>query len=156
MVEHNKKMRGTFKNKKKAKRIHDFRGLRWDNITPTDIDLCLDFQDTSFVFGEGKTRGASWEHGQRLALTRVVDACAKGGRRAVLLLWEDPPGYDDVVVKNQIVKESYRNEKWNCHGYVDLTMKQAIDKFLNEAGKIKTPEGAGVSDDVLRRMGYDI
>ena len=149
-------MRGSFKNRKKAKRIHDFRGLRWENITPTDIDMFLEFQDTHFVFGEGKTVGAFWEQGQRLALERLVDACAKGGRRAVLLLWEDPHGNDDVVVKNMIVKESYRNGQWNCHGYVDLRVKAAIDKFLSEAGKIKTAEGAGVDDDYLRRMGYDI
>ena len=49
--------RGKIGNRRRALQIRDFTGLRWGNITPTDIDALIDFGDKVFVFIEVKKKG---------------------------------------------------------------------------------------------------
>lgn len=68
-------VRGKIRNRDHALLERDFSGLRWNRITPTDIDAFVEFQDKLFVFIEGKLNGRSLRGGQRLAFERLVDAC---------------------------------------------------------------------------------
>ena len=40
--------RGKIENQDYAKQLFNFQGLRWDKITPTDIDGSLDFNGELF------------------------------------------------------------------------------------------------------------
>ena len=66
-------MRGEIHNRPRATQVIDYSGLRYGQITPTDIDGLLEFGNNLFIFIEIKHREAPMPHGQELALTRVVD-----------------------------------------------------------------------------------
>lgn len=42
--------RGKIQNEEFARRIIDFSGMRYGNITPTDIDGVIEYHDTRVVF----------------------------------------------------------------------------------------------------------
>ncbi len=63
--------RGEFKGAKRASQLIKFEGMRWNNITPTDIDLAIEARG-AYVFGEFKLEGKSLELGQRLALENIA------------------------------------------------------------------------------------
>ena len=66
--------RGLIRNREFAQQIRDFSGLRWGKITPTDIDMFVEFGGKLFVLAEGKHGSAHLPFGQRLAFERLVDA----------------------------------------------------------------------------------
>ena len=76
--------RGVIQNRERARQIIDFSGLRYGNITPTDIDGCIEYQDKGVAFIEIKHRDSPMPKGQELALTRLVDNNSTAGKRAVL------------------------------------------------------------------------
>ena len=64
-----------------------FEGIRIGLTgTPTDIDLSFDAGPDCFCFCEVKHRRARFSGGQRLHLTRLVDAIEGGGRNAIAIL----------------------------------------------------------------------
>ncbi|MBU1172997.1 MAG: hypothetical protein KKD44_25835 [Proteobacteria bacterium] len=70
--------RGKIRNKKYISRLRDFSGLKWDKITPTDIDAFVEFSGRLFIFIEAKIKGTELERGQKLAFERLGDAITKG------------------------------------------------------------------------------
>ena len=133
MVGYTKPVRGVIQNREAAKRINDFSGLRWGRITPTDIDLFLDFQNKVFIVGEGKTEGVPIKPGQGYALQRVTDACAKVGY-SLLIVWDVPLSLvGDVPVHNMVVRSSYQDGAWN-NKYRGATVKNAMGMFRERCG----------------------
>ena len=132
-MEYTEPTRGVIQNRAAAERISDFSGLRWGKITPTDIDLFLDFQNKVFVVGEGKTEGLELKYGQKLALTRLTDACKRVGS-ALLLVWDVPRDLvGDIPTHSMVVRISYLDGKWN-NEYAGVTVKHAIDMFREKCG----------------------
>lgn len=132
-MEYTKQARGVIQNREAASRINDFSGLRWGKITPTDIDLFLDFQNRIFIVGEGKTEGLELKYGQKLALTRLTDACEKVGA-SLLLVWDIPRDLEgDIPTHSMIVRTSYKDSRWNDE-YAGVTVKHAIDMFRTRCG----------------------
>ena len=79
-------VRGKINNPARAKQLHDFTGLRFKNITPTDIDGFVEFKDTLFVLMEAKFNGAELPYGQRLAIERLCKALQKAGKITAALV----------------------------------------------------------------------
>lgn len=77
--------RGEWRDHLAAAQLVSFEGLRWGRITPTDVDLLIDFGNRGFVLGEFKYEGRAWPLpvGQRLALQRTVDAWNRAGVAAL-------------------------------------------------------------------------
>ena len=123
--------RGTIQNRERARQIIDFHGLKIRNITPTDIDGFIEYQDKALIFLEFKYLDADLPYGQQLALVRLIDNIDKAGKEAVLFVFEhNTTDCDkDVIAENAIVRSFYYKKRW----YIGLgkTVKEKIISFLN-------------------------
>ena len=128
IMKYNDENRGIIQNRKYAKQINNFSGLRVKNITPTDIDGFIDFGNKKFVFIEMKYRGAKLPYGQRLALERLIDSCNKD---AVLIIAQHDTESGDIDVANSIVREYRYKKKWTTQFKV-ITVYDAVLKFLEK------------------------
>ena len=131
-MQYTEENRGQFQHKDRARQIIAFSGIKYGNITPTDIDGFFEKEDKVFVFFELKHGDAKVPAGQKLALTRLVDALTKAGKKAVLFVAShntaDP--YDDVIAKDAIVTAVYFNGMWHSGGD---TLKNMTDRFMKWA-----------------------
>lgn len=121
--------RGAIRNPSQIARIRDFTGLRWGNITPTDIDGMVEYQNKAYVFFESKTGDAPLSFGQRLAFERLADDLAKVKPTLYLVLSVPEGAPEPVDYAKLAVVSSRRHGEWNDE-YTGLTCKEAIDKFL--------------------------
>jgi hypothetical protein len=123
--------RGVIKNRELKNQVADMSGLRWGNITPTDIDAFLDFGDRLFVLVEGKYGGADVQHGQMLAIQRLCDATHFPPRRYSYAIIADhyTPDGNDIDFANMIVRTIRFNGKWVTPKKADLTLRRAIEKI---------------------------
>lgn len=131
--------RGKIQFRDRAKQIIDFSGIRYQQITPTDIDGLIEYHDIAFLVYEYKLEGAKMPYGQELALTRLVDGLQKSGKMAALLLCEhdvrDPN--DDIDAANAKVIKIYYCKNW----YSDMkrrTVKEVTNSFIKFVDK-QTP-----------------
>jgi hypothetical protein len=130
--------RGVIENKERAMQVNDFSGLKWGNITPTDIDCSIDFNHgAAFVFAELKLADTPTKNGQMEHYENLCKAIHDGGRPAAAFLCEHniKDVKIDVPAHASIVKEYCINGGvWvECgDGY---TLKEAIDWFKGECEK---------------------
>lgn len=122
--------RGVIRNRQFAAQIRDFSGLRFGNITPTDIDGFLEFGDRLFVFIEAKFGGAAVPRGQMLAIERLVDACHVPPRRSAAALILDHYSNGDVDFGSATVRAYRWAGKWRNPLQRELTARQAIDRLI--------------------------
>ena len=128
--------RGEIHNRKRARQLRDFTGLRWGNITPTDIDGALDFRDIVKVYMEAKVHGEELPEGQRKFLERECDGMAMAGKVAVVLVLDhDTPPEEAIPFATCPVRE-YRFEGHWQKPMRPIECKAAIDILLDRAGLI--------------------
>lgn len=123
--------RGKIQYRNRKRQIIDFSGLRYGNITPTDIDGYLEYHDKAMIFIELKHNDAQVPYGQRLALERSVDNNAAAGKKSVLFVCQhyvDDPD-QDIIAANAIVKEVYYKGKY-IYPMKEFTLKQLLDYFI--------------------------
>ncbi len=134
-VNYNDTNRGQIQNRERARQIIDFSGIRYGNITPTDLDGFFEKGNKTFVFYEYKLPDADMPRGQELALTRLVDGLSAAGKTAVLFLCRhnefDPE--KDVKAAKAVVEAIYWRNQW--HKGNNLTVKEETDRFMNWADK---------------------
>lgn len=126
-------LRGKIKDRATRNIVNDMSGLRWERITPTDVDAFIDFQNRVFIFIEAKRGETKIQTGQRLALERLCDACSRGGVRSVVFVcsWKELTADDEIEWASMEVREFYFNKKWTvCQKVVSL--KNYIDWFRNK------------------------
>lgn len=122
----------TFNNKARAKQLISFEGLCYpNNITPTDIDVAIEFHDKSIVLGELKHVGNSLLLGQRLLLERFVNNFEKSGKYAIAFIAKHSvmDTDEDVIAAEAIVEKFYMGGKWKAPSCV-ISVKELIDWFL--------------------------
>lgn len=131
--------RGVIRHRDRKRQIVDFSGLKYGTITPTDLDLLIDYHDEAFVYGELKHRDAKLDYGQKTALTRTVDRIRKSGARAVLFVAshciDDPR--EDIPADLCTVRARYENGDWQ-HVDGEPTLRAVIDEFLGYGRPIQT------------------
>ena len=128
--------RGVIKNREAASHIRDFSGLAFGAKTPTDIDAFLDFGGEIFVIIEAKCGNASLEGGQKLAETRLCDACQRGGVETILIHASHPKTEEDIDYEFLPVVRVYYKGKWtDVNG--KLTLRKQIVEFRNYIGREK-------------------
>jgi len=127
-------MRGKIRNRKRAKQLRDFSGLRFGKITPTDIDAFLEFSDKLFVWIESKRVGASLPYGQKLALERVCDAVQEVRELAVVLVVEHDVSVEkDIDLAKARVRLVRRDKAWT-RVKEEVSCKEYIDVLRHETG----------------------
>lgn len=122
--------RGELYNRHRAGQLIDFRGLKFNKITPTDIDGFIDFGNELFVVLEYKCGDAPMPYGQKLALERY----AKSARvKCYVLVGEHNNNAEDIDGAGSVVREFYNGVNWHIPQSA-LTVKQAIDILLVKQG----------------------
>ena len=124
--------RGKIRHREYSTQVNDFSGLLFGKITPTDIDLFVEFGDKLYIFGEVKYQGADMPQGQALALARLCDICHNSGRTSALLIISHNSG-GDVDVSSAIVTKYRFQKEWHIPAR-ETTVRQAIEILRREAG----------------------
>lgn len=125
--------RGKVYDERCAGQLKDFGGLRYDNITPTDIDAFIDFGNRLFIFIEAKYSNAELPRGQRLALERLCDAASEQVPSFVLIVSHSHPPEEPINFAKAKAVEYRWNHVWfqirkeaTCSDFVDAMR----EKFL--------------------------
>lgn len=123
--------RGVIQHRDRKQQIANMSGLRYGNITPTDLDAFIDFGDRLFVFIEGKFLGTPVLRGQMIAIERLCDACHVPPRRFAFAVIADhySPSDEDIDFANMTVRSIRQNGKWNQPMQKGLTLKDAVDRM---------------------------
>ena len=126
--------RGKMHNESAFKQGQDFSGLRWNKITPTDVDGLIDFGDKLWIIFELKKKGNGMPDGQRLAYERLTDDLAEVKPTVFFLAEHTTPNEYPIDAESAIVIEYRFNGKWNktIDGH---SLKLAIDMFREKQGK---------------------
>lgn len=124
--------RGIIQNRKRARQIIDFSGVRYGNITPTDIDGYIEYHDKAIILVEMKLNNAEVPYGQYLALKRLIDNSAQAGKDAVLFICEHniDDCEKDIDASNAIVRTIYYS-KQEYSGNSE-TLRYWIDRFIKK------------------------
>lgn len=124
-------MRGVIENRGRRIQIVDFSGLRYGNITPTDIDGVIEFRNRAFIYIELKHRDAPLPRGQELYIERQVDVCRAGGKQAVAIVAEHDVDdtEEDVDAASCKVRRIYYDGEWFDDG-LKRTLREAVDSFI--------------------------
>lgn len=112
-------------NRKRAKQLLAFDGLEWKGKKVTDIDMSMDWNGETFVFGEVKGMGQSVGFGQRFHYESLVRGLVDGGRKAVAYIahHDTPNPSDDVFLHDLYISEYFDSKR----GWV--TPRQAITVY---------------------------
>lgn len=134
--------RGKIQYRKRASQIIDFSGIRYGNITPTDIDGYFEKANEGFVFYEFKLEGCNMPEGQKTALRRLCDGLHTAGKHSILFLCKHDKHNpdDDIIAADTVVDEVYfRGKRYEGEGQ---TAKEWTDRFMKwlelEMAKPKT------------------
>jgi len=119
--------RGVIRNRDYATQIRDFSGLRFKNITPTDIDGLIEYHNKAYVVIEIKYMGSELPYGQRLALERMCDDLSNSKQTIGIVASHSSTG--DIDVGNiEVIEMRYRG-----HWYrrTNETVRQLVEKFIS-------------------------
>ena len=126
--------RGVIKFRERKKQILDFSGIRFGNITPTDIDVFIEYHNKCYVIIEVKYGYAEILFGQKLALERMCDDFEKVGKPSVFIISRheiDNPE-EDVKLAKAIASKCYFRKKWtDIH---NETTEEVIRRFIKKYG----------------------
>lgn len=123
--------RGKIYNRERASQIKDYSGLRWGNITPTDIDGIIEWKDKCFIVFEAKRQGNDLPYGQKLALMRLIDNLSKP---AILFVANHNAELGtDIDMANAIVEKYYWQGEWK-QVKQHMLLREAIDGFIKSNG----------------------
>lgn len=122
--------RGTIQNRERARQIIDFSGLRYGNITPTDVDGMMDYHNKAWIIVEMKLDGAEMPFGQQLAIERLVDDLSSVKESCGILCVHDIENpQEDIMAAETIVTQIYYKGKWEQPG-TRHSLKQYCDEFI--------------------------
>lgn len=141
MLEYALNQRGVIQNRDRRQQIADMSGLRFNKITPTDLDGFIDFDNRLFIFMEGKFIGTPVLFGQGLSIDRLCDATHNPPHRYSFAIIADHchPVTEDIDFACMTVRTIRQNGKWAPPLYQPLTLRAAIDRMVafveNRQGK---------------------
>ncbi len=125
--------RGKIYNYARASQQIDFRGLRFGNITPTDIDGLIEYKNIAYILMEFKLRSNAIPGGQRLALERMTDDYNKAGKASICIIASHDT--DDVSVDIDAAKAIVTEYRYKS-GWVKpvgiFTVREWIERFLRQ------------------------
>ena len=124
------------KNRERAKQLLAFDDMQYGRCRPTDIDLSMDFQGRTFVFGELKGNNMPLTLGQKIHLEGLVKGLRKGGKTAyAFLAHHDTPDCEhDVHVGDAVPAKVFNGNTWFTpeQSSVDSLLKAIHEEHVNE------------------------
>lgn len=124
--------RGRIRNPERAAQLKDFSGLRYGNITPTDVDGLIEFSDKLYILLELKLGSASMDYGQRLCFERLCNALLAADKTAIAIVAEhNTPIGQQIACADAIVRTYYRDAKWS-EPYSPIKVVDLVDIFYRQ------------------------
>jgi hypothetical protein len=149
--------RGVITNRDRASQLRDFSGLRipGTNITPTDIDMLIEYHNKYFFFAETKYRDAMILSGQKLALERLCDAAHRSGKLSIAFITRHTAEIGEDIDMAMTEVEEYR---WNFHWHRSpageiLRLADAVTSFINKHENNILPFRVSVATAIQRERG---
>lgn len=121
--------RGKIVHRERAAQIRDFSGLRFGNITPTDLDGLIEWRDRAFVLMEVKHTDAVLPFGQRLALERMCDALHQAKPTLLIVASHCQPIGRDIDMATCDVVEYRSRGQWRAPKKPVL-VRALVEQFL--------------------------
>lgn len=129
-------MRGEPEHRNRMRQIVNFQGMRFNNITPTDMDGFIEYHNSCYLIMEFKLSDKDVPYGQNIALIRLCNDLEKSGKPAIFMVcshnitnWQD-----DIIAKDCIVRTMYfRKKLYKVQG--QYTTMQMCDRFIRKYGK---------------------
>lgn len=128
--------RGKIRNRELAARLRDFSGMRFGNITPTDVDGLIEYHDKGYVIIETKYNAAPMPYGQRLALQRTCDDL-QTQKPTLLVVAANRNQEGDIDIANTEVTEYRFDGKWLKR---QCTTRQLVERFIAYLDKRQAPQ----------------
>jgi len=124
-------IRGRIENIARRQQIIDFSGVRFGNITPTDIDGVIEYNDIAYAFYEIKYANAEMKYGQKLCLERLVNDMMKAGKKAIaMLIRHDIHDVNEQIPAHLcIVEKLYVGETWKIDKKHRTVWDLSVDFF---------------------------
>lgn len=124
--------RGKIRNYARARQQRDYSGLRYGNITPSDIDGHIEYHDICHIFIEIKSPDVEMPYGQKLEHERLNDDLSQVKPTLTILVENNESNpMKDICVATCPVVSIYRNKQWRV-AKKPLTVKEVIDSFIQE------------------------
>jgi len=120
--------RGVIRNRERGKQIIDFSGLRYGNITPTDIDGAIDWHNDAWVFTEYKVTGCEMPYGQQLFYERLCNDLSEIKPAIVIEAYHEEPPTNDIGGGTCLVNRYFYKGNWHTP-IREITVDDAIKKF---------------------------
>ena len=126
--------RGVIYNTGRKQQIVSFKNLVYGTITPTDIDMVIEYHNKGYVICEVKYRETPVPNGQKLALERMVIDFGKTKQAIAIVVEHDVENVNEQIDAAQcIVREVFISgkgeSKWRPLNR-RVNLKQAIDLFI--------------------------
>lgn len=122
-------VRGVINNRDFKTQVADMSGLTFGNITPTDLDAFMDFNNKLFVFVEAKHGDSKMPYGQQLAIERLCDACHKPPHRFAVAFVTSHNASGDIDFANTTVTKYRWRGKWITPQQMGATLVQGVNRF---------------------------
>ena len=105
---------GEIENLERFKQVVSFHKMVFERgISPTDFDVVIDFGGKEWVLGEVKRVGNYVPTGQKIALTRALQAHQKAGIKVLgFVCVHDEPVDQPVIVADCLVQFVWQNGQW--------------------------------------------
>ena len=114
----------------------DFSGMRYKNITPSDMDGRIYFFEIHkmiFIFIELKYNGTPCEGGQRWAFQNLVDVITVPSIYIIADHYVHSKS-QEIPANYCIIREYYVRGKWHPPKNKGTTLKYGVDTFLTRHG----------------------
>jgi len=124
--------RGKIREREFAKQIRDFSGLRFSNVTPTDIDGLIEFNNCIYILIEAKFQEDKLPDGQLRALTNLVDTVFDASKKGLLIIAIHDNLPDEDIIFHRCKVSRYRSRKKWYSPKKKITVKELIEFYLRK------------------------
>lgn len=107
--------RGKIREREFAKQIRDFSGLRFNNVTPTDVDGLIEFNNCIYILIEAKFQEDKLPDGQLRALTNLVDTVFDASKKGLLIIAIHDSLPNEDIAFHRCKVSRYRSRKNGTH-----------------------------------------
>ena len=125
--------RGVYHNVNRGRQLLRFDGLRYGNITPTDIDGLIEYRNHLWLMFEAKIHGKDVPQGQRLAMERFIRNVRIANKHGIAMIVEHDvqDTGQDIYLKDCNVREiiTTENQMWHPPKY-EITVKDITDLYI--------------------------
>jgi hypothetical protein len=120
------------KSNKNVSQIRNFESLKMGKIHPTDIDMCIEYQDKVYIFAETKYGDVKLPVGQRLAFARITDNLWKRDKLAMFCITTHNTPTDQQIDmgKTEVVEYRFRG-RW-VKPIKTISLREAIMKLTDK------------------------